>query len=216
MVIFMIVVGPIYWKLRNGTEFILDEQLLWIFIGVIAVMNIPSILIYLNYYLQNRKTKFTLDTELKRISITHNGITKQYGNDEIEKSTYHLAIYYKNAIDRAGRMPMMISDFGYWDLQFKNGDRYYMTNILHNFIHDTPKVYNTKYRFRFFPFIIKADPKEALKLKEQREKTQTEKFVKQFKNKTDTQLNEILKNERKYQREAVEAARILLGKKNVG
>lgn len=102
---------------------------------------------------------------------------------------------------------MLISDFGYWDLHFKNGDRFYLTNILHDFLHDTPKVPKTNYRFRFYPYISKNDNKQAINLNEKRkkEKTMTEVYIEKYKSKNENQLLEILDNRKSYQKEAVRA-----------
>ena len=216
MIALLIVVLPFYWKWRNGTEFILDQQIVIIFSVIILIMNIPSLLIYLDYYFENKDTSFTLDFESKKIKITQNGMTKEYTINDVAESNYHLGIYYKNAIDRAGRIPMLVSDFGYWDLKFKNGDRYYLTNILHDFIHDTPFLGKTKYRFRMFTYINKSDSKKAVALKEKREKNAVEKFVEKFQSKTESELNEILNNKKSYQKEAIEAAKIIMKNKNVG
>ena len=216
MIALLIIVLPFYWKWRNGTEFVLDQQIFIIFSAIILIMNIPSVLIYLNYYFENKDTSFTLDFDSKKIEITQNGMTKTYTINDVSESNYHLGIYYKNAIDRAGRIPMLVSDFGYWDLKFKNGDRYYLTNILHDFIHDTPFLGKTKYRFRMFTYINKSDSKQAVELKEKRKKTRIEKFVEQYESKNEKQLIEILDNSKSYQKEAVEAAKIVLKNKNVG
>lgn len=220
MIALLIIVLPIYWKWRGGTEFVLDQQMFIILTIIILIMNIPSLLIYLNYYFENKDTSFTLDFDSKKIEITQNGITKAYTINDVAESNYHLGIYYKNAIDRAGRIPMLVSDFGYWDLKFKNGDRYYLTNILHDFIHDEPFLKNTKYKFRMFTYINKSGSKEALELKQElekkKEKSQTEKFVEKFRSKSETELNEILTNKSKYQKEALKAAEIILKNKNVG
>ena len=212
----LIIMFPFYFKWKNGTEFVFDEFWIWFLIGFTVITNIPAIVIYLNYYLENKNTKFTLDYKEEKILITKDGIEKVYLKNEIQNSTYHLGIYYKNAIDRAGRIPMLISDFGYWDLQFKNGDRYYLTNILHDFLHDTPKVPKTKYRFRFYPYLSKNDNKQAINLNEKRkkEKTLTEAFIEKFKTKNEKQLLEIIDNKKSYQKEAVEAAELVLKNKN--
>ncbi|MGB3606955.1 hypothetical protein [Psychroserpens sp.] len=214
----LIVLFPIYFKWRNGTEFVFVEFMIWMLIAFTIITNIPAIVIYLNYYRENKNTKFTLDFEEEKIIITKDGNEKQYLRKEIKKSTYHLGIYYKNAIDRGSRLPMLISDFGYWDLQFKNGDRYYLTNLLHDFLHESPKYSKTKYRFRFYPYIKKNDKKQAINLNKrlEKEKTLTEQFIEKFKTKNEKQLLEILDNRKGYQKEAVKAVEILLKRKNVG
>lgn len=203
MVVLMVLILPLYWKLRNGTEFVLGKQTVIIFSSIILIMQIPTIIIYLNYYYENRSTSFSLDWKTKQISITQEGVTKNYQKEDIKKSTYHLGIYYKNVIDSAGRIPMLISDFGYWDLEFENGDRYFLTNILHDFIHDQPFIENTKYRFRMFTYVNKSDTKEEVELKKVKEKNLTEKFVEKFQLKSESELKEILNNKSKYQKEAV-------------
>ncbi|RAJ11762.1 hypothetical protein LY08_02692 [Olleya aquimaris] len=215
---FIVILLPFYYKWRNGTEFVYEEIWIWLLAGFILITNIPAILIYLNYYLENKNTEFTLDYNEEKILITQNGIQKEYSKHDITKSTYHLGIYYKNAIDRGGRIPMLISDFGYWDLQFKNGDRYYLTNILHDFLLEIPKVPKTKYRFRFYPYISKNDNKQTIDLNEKpkKEKSLTETFIEKFKTKNEKQLLEILDNRKSYQEEAVKAAEILMRNKNVG
>ncbi|WP_157811892.1 hypothetical protein [Tenacibaculum sp. SZ-18] len=214
----MIVVLPVYYKWKNGTDFVLEDFWIWFIIGFTIITNIPAVILYLNYYFENRNTEFTLDYEQLKISITKDGVKKEYQKNEIEKSTYHLGIYYKNAVDRAGRIPMLISDFGYWDIQFKNGDRYYLTNILHDFLHQTPLLLKTRYRFRIYPYINKKDNRKGINLFEEpkKEKTLTEKFIEQYQSKNERQLREILDNKKSYQKEAVEAAEILMKRKNVG
>lgn len=178
-------------------------------------MNIPSVLIFLNYYQENKETTFMLDLNSKKITITQNEKTKEYCKEDVEESVYHLGIYYKNSIDKAGRLPMLASHFGYWDLKFKNGDRYYLTNILHDFIFDEPYYENTNYRFRMFSFINKSNSKEAIELKEFKEKNQIEIFIEKFQSKTESELNEILNNKNSYQKEAFKAAEIIMKNKSV-
>lgn len=216
MVVLMVLILPLYWKLRNGTEFVLGKQTVIIFSSIILIMQIPTIIIYLNYYYENRSTSFSLDWKTKQISITQEGVTKNYQKEDIKKSTYHLGIYYKNVIDSAGRIPMLISDFGYWDLEFENGDRYFLTNILHDFIHDQPFIENTKYRFRMFTYVNKSDTKEEVELKKVKEKNLTEKFVEKFQLKSESELKEILNNKSKYQKEAIKAVEIIIKSKSIG
>ncbi|WP_452225043.1 hypothetical protein [Lacinutrix chionoecetis] len=111
---------------------------------------------------------------------------------------------------------MINSDLAYWDLEFKNGDRFYISNLLVDFLHEKPIIENTKYRFRMFQYINKQDSKEAFTLKKVQEKNAVEKFVEKFQSKSESELNEILNNKQDYQKEAVKAAVIIMKKKNVG
>ena len=67
-----------------------------------------------------------------------------------------------------------------------------------------------------FQYINKSDSKEAVELKQVQEKNRTEKFVEKFQSKSESELNEILNNKSKYQKEAVKAVEIIMGNKNVG
>ncbi|MDO9261014.1 MAG: hypothetical protein Q7U08_03650 [Flavobacteriaceae bacterium] len=216
VLIFLIIFGPLYVGFKNGKIYESDSLLIIIFIGVVAVMNIPAFILYLNYYFENKNTEFQIDTNNGIIKIVKNGIIKEYEINQIEKSTYNLGIYYKNAIDKGMRIPMTISNLGYWDLKFKNGDRYYLTNLLHDFLLENPIIKNTKYRFRFYQYIDKSDTYKTAELKRVREKSLIEKFVEQYDSKSEKQLKDILDNKKHYQIEAVRAAEIVLNKKTLG
>ena len=126
--------------------------------------------------------------------------------------------YYQNALDNVGRWSVLHSDLGYWDLRFKNGDRFFLTNLLCDFLHDKALVKNTTYRFRLFPFIDKTINNKGIEYKPI--KTQTisrkEKLKETYKNKTEEELNYILENKSEFQEEAIIVAEQLLKEKNVG
>jgi hypothetical protein len=151
------------WFSRGGIESF--WLLFLIIIGALLVFNLPSLVLFLNYYKENKYTDFEVVEKPNSIKINQNGIIKTYMLYDCKKSTYHLAYNYKNTIDIRGRDSMFFSDFGYWDLQFENGDRYYLTNLLNDFVHQAPIILKTKYRFRLFPYIKKLDSKEGVKLK---------------------------------------------------
>ena len=177
---------------------------------------LPAILILLNYYKYNRKTEFSLSDN--KITITENGISKNYDLNDVEKSIYNLGKYYQNALDRKYRIPFILSDFGYWDLTFKNGDRYFLTTLLQDFLLEECKVENTKYRFRLFPYIDKSEKIDGIELKpiEYKPKSRLEKLNENFQNKTNEELKYILDNKNKYQKEAIKVAEQILKERNVG
>ncbi|WP_308993983.1 hypothetical protein QLS71_013955 [Mariniflexile litorale] len=185
-------------------------------IGIILVFNLPNFLIFINYYRENKNTRIDIDLDSDKIIISENGIKKQYKISDIKSSIYHLGVYYKNRIDNARRWKMMNSDLAYWDLKFNNGDTFYISNFLVDFLHEKPIVKNTKFRFRMFQYINKSDSKEAIELKQAQEKNMMEKYVEKFQSKTENELNEILNNRKSYQKEAVEAAELIMRNKNVG
>ncbi len=181
-------------------------------VGVIFLFNLPSLIILFEYYRENKDTKVVIKPN--ELIISKKGKTKEYTISEVETSVYHLGKYYQNRIDNASRWKMMNSDLGYWDLKFKNGDRYFLTNLVIDFLHEEPIVENTKYRFRMFQTIKESDTKEAVELKRIQEKNLTEKFVEKYQDKTEHELQEILSNQKKYQPEAVKAAKIVLQNNN--
>jgi len=215
-VIGIIIIAPIYYYQRKGEQFVLDFLFIKIMTVIFLIYNLPNFIIYLDYYKENKNTKIKIDTENNSIEIVKNGKSKQYKITEIKSSIYHLGIYYKNWIDNARRWKMINSDLAYWDLEFNNGDRYYISNLLVDFLHYKPIVDNTKYRFRMFQYINKSDSKEAVELKQVQEKNRTEKFVEKFQSKSESELNEILINKSRYQKEAVKAVEIIMKNKNVG
>jgi hypothetical protein len=215
-VITTIIIAPIYYYIRKGESFVFDLFFVKIMSVIFFIYNIPNFIIYLDYYKENRNTKIEIDSELDNIGIIKNGISKQYKISEIKSSIYHLGIYYENRIDNAMRLKMISSELAYWDLEFNNGDRYYISNLLIDFLHEEPIIENTKFRFRMFQYINKSDSKEAIELNQVQENNVVEKFVEKFQIKTENQLTEILNNKENYQKEAIEAAAILLKNKNVG
>ena len=210
----MIIFIPILNYFRNGTEIELNLTTVLIFSGVLFVFNIPPIILLIEYFFENKNTTLEIDSEF--VIINRNGQSKSHKISEIETSTYNIGIYYKNAIDNAARWSTIHSDFGYWDVKFENGERYYLSNLLVDFLHQEAFVENTKYRFRLFPYIDKSNSKKANEIKQIQEKNKIEKFIDQYQSKNEKQLREILGNKKGYQKEAVEAAEIVLKKKNVG
>ena len=205
---------PILNHFRSGTEIESNLTSVLILLGVLFVFNIPAIILLVEYYFENKNTTLEIDSEF--ISINRNGETKIYKISEVETSTYNIGIYHKNSIDNAARWSTIHSDFGYWDVKFKNGERYYLSNFLVDFLHQDTFLENTKYRFRLFPYIDKSNSKKAVDLKKVQRKSRVENFIDRFQSKNEKQLQEILNNKKSYQKEAVEAAEIMMRNKNVG
>ncbi|WP_157805339.1 hypothetical protein [Confluentibacter citreus] len=183
-----------------------------------VLFNGPAIYLLINYYRNNKKTEFSIDENSNKISITENGITKKYSLNDIKYSIYNLGKYWQNAIDKNYRIPTIFSDFGYWDLTFENGDRYYLTTLLHDFLLEEDKVNDTKYRFRLIPYIDKSETEKGIELKpiEYKPKSTTEKLKESYKGKTNEELKYIIENKSKYQKEAIKVAEEILKEKNVG
>lgn len=215
-IIGLIVLTPIFQYFKGVENFEFDALYIKILIGVVLIFNIPAICILINYYIQNKDTTLEIDTQSDLIIIKKKGEIKNYKISDIEASIYNIGIYYKNAIDNYSRWSTIHSDFGYWYLKFVNGDRYYLSNLLVDFLHEKAFLKKTKYRFRLFPYIDKSSKKVGIEFKKVQiqEKNRVEKFVEKYQSKSERQLREILDNKKSYQNEAVEAAKIVLKNKN--
>ncbi len=218
IIIGMIVVLPFIVSIKYVDYFELDASFIKFLIGLLFVFNVPAIFILINYYFQNKKTTLEIDIQSDYIKICQDGKSNVYKLSDITASIYNIGIYYKNAIDNNARWATIHSDLGYWDIQFDNGDRFYLSNLLVDFLHEEAFVKSTKYRFRLFPYIDKSSKKTGVELKRKQvqEKNRVEEFVEQYQFKNEKQLREILNDRKGYQKEAVEAAEIVLKKKNVG
>ena len=214
----MIFLAPIFQYFKGVEYFEFDGFHIKILSVVVFVFNIPGICILINYYLQNKDTTLEIDTQSDFIKITQKGKSKNYKLSDIETSIYNIGIYYKNAIDGNARWPALHSDFGYWDLKFVNGERSYLSNLLVDFLHEKAFVKKTKYRFRLFPYIDKSSKKAGIEFKKTQiqEQSRVEKFIEQYQSKNEKQLKEILDNKKSYQKEAVQAAELVMKNKNVG
>ena len=187
------VLMPIFIYFKGVDNFNFDSLFIKLLVGIVFIFNIPSISMLINYYIQNKETTIEIDTEFDYIKINQSGKSKKYKFSDIETSVYNIGIYYKNAIDNNSRFSAIHSDFGYWDLKFENGDRYYLSNLLVDFLHDKAFIKKTKYRFRFFPYINKLSSKKGIEFKKKqvREKSSVEKFVEQYQSKNEKQLQKI-------------------------
>ena len=198
---------------------IYNPNVILIVIGQFFILfNGPAIYLLINYYRNNKKTEFTIAENSNKISITENGITKEYSLNDIKYSIYNLGKYWQNAIDKNYRIPTIFSDFGYWDLTFENGDRYYLTTLLQDFLLEEDKVKETKYRFRLIPYIDKSETEKGIELKpiEYKPISRTEKLKDSYKGKTIEELKYIIENKSEYQKEAIIVAEQILKEKNVG
>jgi hypothetical protein len=206
------VLNYFFFKVYNPTVILIT-------IGQFFILfNGPAIYLLINYYRKNKNTEFTISENSNKISITENGITKEYSLNDVKSSIYNLGKYWQNAIDKNRRIPTIFSDFGYWDLTFENGDRYYLTTLLQDFLLEEDKVKNTKYRFRLIPYIDKSETEQGIELKpiQDKPKSRTEKLKESYKGKTNEELKYIIENKSKYQKEAIKVAEQILKEKNVG
>lgn len=213
--IVLIIFFSILWAINGFEEMEYFSFLLIVFPLTILFLNLPVIFLWIDYYYHNKETSIEIDISSNFIKIKEKKCSKTYKFSEIETSTYHLGSYYENLFDSFGKELMLHSDFGYWDLKFKNGNRYYISNLVVDFLHNKAFVEKTKYQFRILPYIRTSNSTKAIKLKKEVEKNITDRFVEKFVSKSEEELRVILNNKNKYQKNAVKAAEIVLKSKGV-
>nr|WP_298924653.1 hypothetical protein [uncultured Allomuricauda sp.] len=204
------ILGPFLYEWRYGNN--IGE--LFIFyrntIGFITLVFIPYLILLITYFQENKKTEFSTDIKNNIIEINQKERIKTYRFSEIKTSIYHRNTYTNDLMWQA----FSYADLGYWDLTFKNGDRYFLTSYLID-TNKKPLLENTEVKYSLFPSINKTDPEIVFqKAKEQRGK-RIEKLKRNFMHKSESELKEITISKDKYQEEAIQAAKLLLKNKNV-
>ena len=207
----------IYLYIRFQYESYEYSNLILIKSGIFALVftSIPDIILVINYFFENRKTSFSINEINEEIEITKNGVKTKYYFNDVKRSIYNRCKNHQDKFDNEFRLAMTFSDFGYWDLTFKNGDRYYLTNLLHDIISE-PKFPDTEFRFRALPIIVKNNPKKE-KYKVKIEEYDELKVMKEnFQNMNIERLQKVIENKTEYRKEAIEFVEKLLREKNVG
>ncbi|KKM90954.1 hypothetical protein LCGC14_1233440 [marine sediment metagenome] len=216
MALFFFVGVPIY--LHFFREDIFSHQyreIIQITLVLLLFSNIPSIVLLINYYFENRGTKLKIDFSANSFLIEIKGFEKSYDLSDISISTYYLTKYHRPEIGwKWFWYPH--HPFGYWHVRFNNGDEYYLSNLLVDFLKDPKFLPVTKYRYTTFPFMDKSNSVSAQKSEEIENTNRIEYLVQLYSGKSEQELIDLLNNKVPYQPEAIEAAKIVLSKKKVG
>jgi hypothetical protein len=181
------------------------------FIGLLAAIGyifIPLMIIHINYFTKNKKVKFQIDkTKYKLVSAQS---TIEFYDNEIIDAILIKCIYYKQEIDKTRRWKASWSDYGYLRLQIKEFDNFiYLTSLMIDIKNPPLKKYRTIYKL--FPMIgNELHPDKQRVLIEENQKRLINNFKIKFKNKSKTDLIQIIDNENDFLKEAVIAAKDLL------
>lgn len=208
----VLIVTPFILLFRNTTTEYNFNFFIILFVTLI-IYNIPFYYLLISYYFENKNMELRLENET--IFVTKNSIEKSFNKNEVLNSTFHIGIFHKNKIDNINRTYANFSDLGYWELEFIDGEKFYLTNLIVNFLHQKPILDNTEIKYRIFPYIIRK--KSILQDKtdlENQENILINRFLKKFKNKTPKELEYIISEKNKFQKEAIKAAELLLNKKS--
>jgi hypothetical protein len=199
---------PYIYELKYGYEIKNNFDVFIYSFVIIILLSIPSFILWVNYYINNKDCKISIGK--KDIKIEYNNVLKSYIISDIRTSNYVLNSYQKDVFWSGF---LGYSNLSYWDLTFKNGDRYFISSLLID-LGARPIIEETTITYSIFPLINKTDP---ILIKEKVEKMtikRIEKLKSNFETKTVTELNEMLNNKSKYQQEAIIAIKEILKNKN--
>jgi hypothetical protein len=224
--IFLIVIiffGDFLYELKYGRTLKNSNSLYVTGIPFTIILFLPNFLIILFYLKENYETSFSVDRKKNVIEIKSGEELKTYNLDQIESSIYSRQSYHR---DFFWKSFFGYSDLGYVDLIFKNNDRYFLSCFLID-ITKEPIFENSQIKYSFLPFINRKDPKIVkekveiqIKKRIEKEKKLAEKRIEKlksnFSSKTTAELNEMLNEKSKYQKEAIIAIKEILKNKNVG
>lgn len=215
LIVGMAILIPVYNYFKDE-HIVLNSEYLSIMGVFLIVINFPALILLVNYYLENKKTILEIDVESDLFRLTKNGTKKEHKITDIIRSTYILGKYHQNRIDNKGRWKMLNSDFGYWNVQFRDETEYYLSNLLVDFLLKKPFIENTNFKFTMFPFIDKSGSRVE-KSKEKRKKIdRLDYLIELYSEKSNQELEEIVNSKNSYQPIAVRAAKKVLEEKTLG
>lgn len=186
--------------------------LLFASVPLLLMFAIPTFYLHLRYYFKNIGLQMTIDDIGGKISLMQNGREQLFNISSIKSVEQNLGIYYKNNQDFAGRRIAPWTPYGYVLLKFNNGSEFYITSLMIDIVN--PPLEITHIYFRFFPYFKKGvDISEKRTISEKDYRNEISYYKSSFKLHTQEQLTEKIRNEKTYEKAAVEAARQLLKSK---
>jgi len=181
-----------------------------IFLLYNLVLFLPAFYLHITYYLDNRKTSLTVDKYSKRFSITNENSTFDFAFEDIHLVEQHLGIFYKNKLDRRGRLTAPWTGYGYLKLKLKNGQTYFFSSLMLDVQIPPLPVSQTKYRF--LPFIERRELTvvEMRKWINQERQEKINNYLQTLADLPNEVLQEKVDNPKRYEPEAVAASKKLL------
>jgi hypothetical protein len=175
----------------------------------LVVYLIPLLIIFFDYYKSNNNCTFKI-SEKGYLYSEKNEII-EFGINEIEKVVFNLSY---PLFDKRIRL-FFWDEYFYTRIKLKNGKNIFITCLLCDELESIIPTNLIERKKRIFPLINKKEKTRTVENKAEFEK-RNEKLTLIFKEKSKSELIEIINNKTKYQKGAVEIANQLLKKKNVG
>ena len=134
------------WKIESDLNGI--NAFILFFLLFYTIVFIPFFIVSIQYIKENKATLFTLVGFKKGIDITVENVTKKYSYEDIKHCTFHRSTLSRNQMWSI----FIFINLGYCDLEFKNGDRYFLSSFLFNL--RLKRIFpDAKTKFHYLPFI---------------------------------------------------------------
>ena len=176
----------------------------------LTVYIIPLIYIQLNYYKKNKNSVLKINE--KGISISRKNDLVKFEFSEIQKVEFNFSY---PLYDKRFRW-FFWDEYFYAEIHLKKGENLIITCLLFDKLETIIPSKLIKRKKRIFPYIKKENSEKIEKEKKIQSEKRIEKLTLGFKEKSESELNEIINNKNKYQKEAIEIANQILKEKNVG
>jgi hypothetical protein len=175
----------------------------------LIVYLIPLLIIYFDYYKSNNNSTFKISGKI--FLYSENNEVIEFGINEIEKVVFNLSY---PLFDKRIRL-FFWDEYFYTQIKLKNGRNIFITCLLCDELEIIIPTNLIERKKRIFPLINK---KQKTQIVENNVETgkRNEKLTLIFKEKSKSELIEIINNRTKYQKEAVEIANQLLKEKTLG
>jgi hypothetical protein len=122
-----------------------------LFIITCLLFSLPAIYLHISYLIDNHGKVLTVDLSRKRFTLTVQGQNFDYEFEDIENAELNLGIYYKNRLDNRGRWPAPWTNYGYLQLNLRDGREFKLTSLMVDLNKLSLPVTTTK--FRLHPFL---------------------------------------------------------------
>jgi hypothetical protein len=169
----------------------------------------PAIYLHLNYLFENYGAVLSVDHITKSFVLRKGGQRHIYEFSDIISLEQHLGIYFRDRVDRAGRRIVPWTSYGYLNLRLKDGQYFNLTCLMVD-IHNPPFDPTDTY-FRFFPY---SRPSKSLsekkKIAKENFKNEVSYYKENFRDLSNHQLEEKIRDYKTYDKASVEASRQIL------
>lgn len=202
-IIFFYLITPHYFQ--NLTF----EVFFFMFLPIPLLIFGPAIYLHLDYLFENYGLTLNVDQFSKSFVITKGRKQHLYKFSDIISLEQHLGIYFRDRVDRAGRRLAPWTPYGYLNLRLKDGKDFNLTCLMVD-IHNPPFMPTDTY-FRFFPYSKHSKSiAEKKKIVIENFENEVSHYKLNFKDLTNHQLEEKIRNYKTYDKASVEASRQIL------